>query len=70
MDRTPETPAAPDWLFEMLDESDADLEAGRLVPLDDAIARVRATVTGMEEGMDELEDEADGNESGDDGPAP
>ncbi len=48
MDRTPDATAAPPELIEALDESEADLAAGRVVPSEAVRARLRETIAEME----------------------
>ena len=48
MDRTPDPAAPPPELIEALEESEADLAAGRVVPGEVVRARLRETIAEME----------------------
>jgi hypothetical protein len=54
MDNVPEN-TPPDWMLKSLERSEAQIEAGDIVPLDPVLDRLRASIARMQAGLGEAE---------------
>lgn len=65
MDRTPDQASAPPGWIEALEESDADLAAGRVVPMAALKAELRESIARLEaQGVEDDEEPSTGAASG------
>jgi hypothetical protein len=49
------TPAAPSWLIDSLERSEAQIVAGQTVPLEPVLDRLRASIARMKAGQPQAE---------------